>query len=101
MVRYGDWGDDKDKIDLMVKRLTVLFEKIRLTRNKILAHSDLEASIGTEIMGAFPDGLDVEYFSVLQELVDEISRKWSDGPFPFCNSAELDVEQFLDKLEKA
>jgi hypothetical protein len=52
-------------------------------------------------LGGFPEDLDDEYFSALQELVNAVSEKWLDGPYPFNDLAGADVEEFLHVLERA
>jgi hypothetical protein len=85
----------------MVLRLTTLFDKIKSAHNKVLAHNDLEALMGSAALGEFAAGLDYEYFSALQELVNnEVSRKWLDGLYPFNDLAGADVEEFLAVLER-
>jgi len=100
IVRFGDWGTDTARINGYVIRLAELFEKLKSARNKILAHNDLEAIMEVATLGAFPDGLDDEYFSALQELVNAVHEKWLDGPYPFNDLAGADVEEFLHLLEK-
>ena len=101
IARFGDWGPDAEKVHEIVSRLSALFEKLKSARNKLLAHNDLEALMGSATLGAFPKGLDDQYFSVLQELVDVVYAKWFDGPYPFNDLACADVDEFLSILEKA
>ncbi len=102
ILEFGDWGSDKEKIQGIVSRLNNLFERIKPARNKVIAHNDLKELIDEEAtLGAFPDGLDDKYFSVLQVLVNEVNEKWFDGPCPFDNFAGADVDEFLSILEKA
>lgn len=101
IVRFGDWRADTVRIKSYVQRLTDLFEKIKSARNKLLAHNDLEAMNESAALGAFPVGLDSEYFSVLQELVNAVSEKWLGGPHPFNDLAKVDVEEFLRVLERS
>ena len=101
ILRFGDWGMDAEQINRHVLRLTTLFDKLRSARNKVLAHNDLEAIMGAAPLGEFPEGLDDEYFAVLQELVSTVHEKWLGGPYPFNDLAGADVEEFLHVLEKA
>lgn len=101
IVRFGDWGQDADRINSYVQHLTSLFEKLKTARNKVLAHNDLEAFMQSTTQGAFPAGLDDEYFAALQELVNAVHEKWLDGIYPFNDLAGADVEEFLHVLEKA
>lgn len=101
IARFGDWGPDTDRIGGYVRRLTDLFEKLKSARNKLLAHNDLEAIMTSAALGTFLAGLDNEYFSALQSLVDAVGEKWLGGPHPFNDLAGADVEEFLHVLEKA
>lgn len=96
--RFGEWGADAERIQKIVVRLTTLFEKIKSARNKVLCHNDLEALMDSAALGEFPKGLDDEYFSALQELVNEVNGKWFDGPYPFNDLAGADVDEFLRTL---
>jgi hypothetical protein len=102
IVRFGKWGPDAKRIQGIVSRLTILFEKLKSARNKLLAHNDLETLMDEgAVLGKFPQGLDDEYFSTLQELVNEVNEKWFGGPYPFNDLARADVYEFLQVLEKA
>ena len=52
-------------------------------------------------LGTFPEGADDEYFSALQELVNEVYEKWVGGPYPFNYHAQADAKEFLALLERA
>lgn len=106
ILQFGDWGSDKEKIQGIVSRLNILFEKIKSARNKILVHNDLETLMDEKaILGEFPEGLDEEYFLALQELANEVHMKWFKVPYSFkvkVNKLVGDyVDEFLDCLEKA
>ncbi len=99
--RFGGWGPDAARIQKLVSQLHELFEKLKSARNKVLAHNDLETLMSSSILGEFPVGLDVQYFSVLQELVNEVHAKWLNGPYPFNDLAGADVDEFLSIIKKA
>lgn len=100
IIRFGNWGGaDTNKINQYALRLAALFDNLKSARNKMLAHNDLEAVMGEAVLGKFPEGLDDEYFLVLQELVNTVHEKWHGGPYPFNDLARADVEEFLYVLE--
>lgn len=101
IIQFGDWGVHTNKINQHALRLTALFDKLKSARNKLLAHNDLKAIMSATTLGAFPEGLDHEYFVALQELVNTVHEKWLDGPYPFNDLARADVEEFLHVLGKA
>lgn len=99
--KYGDWGSDIKTIQDIVSRLNILFEKIKPARDKIIAHNDHKTLMEKATLGEFPEGDDKEYFLALQELANEVSKKWLGGLYPFDDLAGADVDEFLDILEKA
>ena len=101
IIRFGQWGQDAERIQIIVDRLEGLFNKIKKARNKLLAHNDLEALKDSSVLGTFPKGLDEEYFSALQELANEVHTKWCGDPYPFNDLAGADVDEFLALLQKA
>lgn len=101
MVRFGEWGSDTERIAAIVSRLTVLFEKIRSARNKVLAHNDLETLKCNSVLGEFPQDLDNEYFSALQDFVNEVHQKWCNVPYALNDLAGADVDEFLEVLARA
>ncbi len=101
IVRFGDWGPNVEQIEGSVRHLKSLFEKLKPARNKLLVHNALEALMQAAPLGEFPAGLDDEYYSALQELVNAVHGKWLSGPYPFNDLAGADVEEFLHVLENA
>lgn len=100
VIRFGNWGQDAENVRAIVSRLTVLFENIKSTRHKLLAHNDLETLMTDGTMGEFQQGLDKDYFQSLQELVNVVSEKFMNEPYPFNDLAEADVEEFLYTLQE-
>ena len=101
IVRFGEWGERKDAIDKIHGKLRELWNRIKAARNKILAHNDLETLMADTDLGSFPQGLDDEYFKVLQELVNQVHKKWVGGLSPFNDLAKADVQEFLNLLDQA
>lgn len=99
IVRFGDWGAAAARVRNIALRLATLFSKLKTARNKVVAHNDLEAFMDEAALGAFPDGLDDEYFSALLEFVNEVSNKWLHGPYVFNDLAGADTDELLDLLE--
>ncbi|HLB05381.1 MAG TPA: hypothetical protein VJL62_01560, partial [Thermodesulfobacteriota bacterium] len=62
--------------------------------------NDLETFMHNSTLGEFPVGKDDEYFVALQDLVNEVHKKWADGPYPFNDLAIADVEEFLSVHER-
>jgi hypothetical protein len=102
MIMFGNWDPGEEKrIKQMQKKLSELFNYIQTARNKSLAHNDLEAFARGDALGAFPLGMDVEYFDVLQQPVNMVSAKWLDSNiYPFNDLAAADVKQFLYILNR-
>ena len=101
MIRFADWGLDEENITRLSSNLAVLYGKIAQARNKLIAHNDLEIIAQEKPLGVFAEGLDDEYFAQLQELVNCISNKWLDGPYPFNDLAGADAMEFLTVLDES
>ena len=101
IVRFGEWGERRDAIDEIHGKLRELWNRIKAARNKILAHNDLETLMADTDLGSFPQGLDDEYFEVLQELVNQVHEKWVGGLHFFNDLAKADVQEFLNLLDQA
>ncbi len=101
MVRFGEWGERRDDVKRIHDKLLGLWERLKLARNKALAHNDLETLMADAVLGSFAEGADEEYFAALQALVNEVHEKWVGGPYPFNDLAQADVREFLARLEQA
>lgn len=101
IVRFWEWGEQQDTIDKIAERLSHLWTHLKLARNKVLAHADLETVIADTPLGAFPEGMDDNYFDALQELVNEVHKKWVGSPYTFNDRAKKDTVEFLAVLERA
>jgi hypothetical protein len=84
-----------------------LREKLDAARNKLLAHNDLYSILNKTTLGAFPEGLDVEFFDALQEFVDTVHKEQFGEHFPLSiqnNYGALEVframarSQHFDKI---
>ncbi|HYA42453.1 MAG TPA: hypothetical protein VEF34_14190, partial [Syntrophobacteraceae bacterium] len=64
------------------------------------AHNDLETIMSDSPLGAFPKGVDDQYFQALQDLANAVHSKWLDGPYPFNDLAKADVEEFLALMKE-
>jgi len=100
IVRFGDWSEHAADIKGIHNKLLSLWERLKLARNKALAHNDLETLMADTVFGSFEEGADEEYFDALQTLVNEVHEKWVGGPSPFNNLASADVREFLALLER-
>lgn len=101
IVEFGDWGPESTRIRKIELQLRGFFERIKLVRNKLLSHNDLETLMSSVALGEFPTGADEQYFAALQELANEVHMKWIDGPYPFNDLAGADADEFLSVLKRA
>jgi len=100
--KFGKWDDiEIKKITTLCNTLNDLYTKIRLARNKAIAHNDLKTLMRGKTVGAFPENADVLYFDALQELVNIVHTKWVGGEYPFNDFAKIDVEEFLELIKRA
>ena len=101
MVRFGDWGDNQERIKEISSRLTQLHDFIRPARDKILSHNDLDTVKRSLTLGGFSEGVDEQYFDALQELANEVHLRWTGRLYPFNDLAIADVREFLALLASA
>lgn len=99
IVQFGEWGAEMHRIVAIQKILDELGQCLKTARNKVMAHSDLKTIMSSRKHGYFPPGLDDKYFRALQDLVDEVAKKWLGGVYRFNDLARVDAEQFLALLE--
>lgn len=75
---------------------------INVSRNKVVAHPDLEVYKSGEPVGGFPEGLDREYFDSLHRIVSEGYKESGLGSFAeWPEFIVKDAKTFMDKLLKA
>jgi hypothetical protein len=99
-----DWGEYEESIKELAAKLDELYQFLNEARNKIIAHSDLKTIHHKyELLGAFPENLDVEYFHTLQDFANSVHKKWVGCPYPFKDMTpiEKEVADYLTLLEKA
>ena len=101
MIRFGEWAERAELIEEIRGKLLGLWDRLKVARNKALAHNDLETLMANTTLGSFPEGADNEYFDALQDFVNEVHEKWVGGLYPLNDLAKADVEEFLAVLERA
>ena len=63
-------------------------------------HNDRDLAVAGTTVGGFPNGLDDEYFIVLQVFVDLVHSATVGGPWPFSTFAKIDTDLFLADLQR-
>jgi AbiU2 len=98
-----DWGGDKDSVQHSAAKLEELYQHIKPTRNKVIAHNDLDALLQGEPVGEFPEGLDKEYFHCLQEFAIRVHKKCDSGHYYFkdMNHAMDGAYEYLEVLRNS
>lgn len=102
VIRFGEWDPPA------LAKLTALREemerlvglRVKDSRNKVLAHNDVETIINETLYGAFADGADERYFEKLQEFMDLVHDKRFGGPAPLSGFAWADAQVFIETLVK-
>lgn len=102
MVECGEWeSDQKNRLKELQTELVELYNYIKIARDKVVAHLDLETIRTNMPVGSFAKEMDVQYFTTLQEFVTIVAKKWLNGSFELFNDlAEADAEDILDVLIK-
>ena len=102
IIEFGNWGGEEKNIKELEKKLIELKKSILPARNKIISHNDLKTRIDGIPLGGFPEGLDDEYFKLLEEFAGKVYGKWSNEypVYPYSNFAKNDTDVFLAFLFK-
>ncbi|MFO0390738.1 MAG: hypothetical protein ACK548_02670 [Planctomycetota bacterium] len=95
VVRFGGWtAKTRAQLDAIAKELNEFYEArnpgggrttmgVRVARNRVICHNDLEALALGGNWGGFSDADGARYFDKLQELVNVIWREVEGHDFPF------------------
>lgn len=102
VIRYGNWDAPTaaalSALRDEMERLVGL--PVKQSRNKVLAHNDVETVINETLHGAFADGADETYFEKLQEFMNLVHDKCFGGPAPLSGFAWADTQVFIETLAK-
>jgi hypothetical protein len=104
IIKKLPWDDEKEKarIQQLSEKLDELYSRMmKLARDKVLAHNDLDILLGGQPIGGFPEGLDKEYFQSLEEFASRVYRKWVRGHYCFkdVNHAMDGAYEYLEILK--
>jgi hypothetical protein len=100
IIDYGGW-DEEFRRELLAGKssMEVLYQPIKVARNKILAHNDLKTMISSDdALGQFEQGLDIQYFETLKAFCEILSQKVLGQPFVFDDLIKNDVEVFMSQF---
>lgn len=99
IVKYGAWTPEMaEKLAQLAEKLNKFAEGLRRVRNKALSHNDLAAILSRETLGGFEEGVDIQYFNVLQEFVNEVHAEVIGGLWPFNDLVKNEVAHFMAAL---
>lgn len=95
VVRFGGWtAPTRAQLDKLAKDLNDFYEPpnvqgkrskagVRVARNRVICHNDLEAMANGEVLGGFSEADGARYFDNLQKLVNLLWREVEGRDFPF------------------
>lgn len=90
------------EIERLDASLTAYGELLKPTRNKIVAHSDLEVHVNSTALGAHGEEAMVEFFENLQAYFDAVGNAIGVGPLDFRHApGPGDVIDLVRKLNEA
>ncbi len=102
IVDYGGW--DQQTLAILQNsrnKLRLFAENLKLARNKLLSHNDLQAILSNNPLGEFERDADCAYFDNLQEFVNIVHEKTIGGPRCFNDLVKADTHAFLSYLQKS
>jgi hypothetical protein len=100
IVKYGGWSQSTSaRLAELSAKLNDFAQGLRSVRNRALSHNDLAAVLSGATLGEFNKDEDIEYFSVLQELVNLVHSEAVGGPFPFNELAKNDAIALLAMMK--
>lgn len=95
VVRFGGWpAATRTQLEKIAQELTDFYEAksaggrkskagVRVARNRVICHNDLEALASGETLGGFSEADGARYFANLQKLVNLLWREVAGRDFPF------------------
>ena len=90
------------EIERLDASLTAYGELLKPARNKVVAHSDLEAHVNSTALGAHGEEVMVEFFENLQAYFDAVGNAIGVGPLDFRHApGPGDVIDLVRKLNEA
>lgn len=99
MIEYGNWSSETDKKLRMLNRTMKNFLKpLKIARNKLISHNDLNATLAGNTLGAFSEGEDIKYFKCLVEFAQTIHTEVMQSPYAFDELIRNDVDVFMNQF---
>lgn len=101
ILENGEWtGEARDRLGSLRARLLVLAEAIREVRNKLLSHHDVDIILSGQSLGAFDEGIDVDYFRALREFASAVHEAVLGTPYEFDGLTPNDVDTFMAQFRR-
>jgi hypothetical protein len=98
---FGTWDPSvKATLAGLKERLARLAQAVKVARNRLLSHNDLEITMSGESLGTFEDGDDVAYFEALREFANVVHTNIVGTPYLFDGLTKNDVEAFMADFGK-
>jgi hypothetical protein len=96
MISEGDWdAATLRSLQFLRDEMTPLADIVKIARNKIIAHNDLELFLSQPVLGSFDPGMDDDYFRHLQEFASLVRQKTIGEVFVYDNLVRNDVNIFM------
>ena len=91
---------NRQEIQPLLERLNAIKPNLKKSRNKIIAHSDLESILLDQPLGGFTLIQQESFFEALIEFTDYINREIFKQPFCFIPNCAGDVQDFLKAYKR-
>jgi hypothetical protein len=101
MIECGEWdGATQARLTELRDKMLPFATKMKLPRNKLLAHSDVHTILSATELGAFDEGNDVEYFESLQAFTEIVVSTVLNEHFHYDNAVCADVALFFMAFDR-
>lgn len=101
MLEFGDWeAVTGARLTALRNKMLPFATKMKMPRNKILAHNDVATITTATELGAFDQGEDDDYFKNLKKFTIIVISKILDEHFNYDNSVPADIALFMDAFDR-
>jgi hypothetical protein len=96
MIDEGDWdAATLQTLRSLRDKLSPFADIVKIARNKVIAHNDLESYLNQPVLGSFDPGMDDEYFRHLKEFASLVRQRTVGDMFMYDDLVRNDIDFFM------